>query len=316
MRTTGARDLLLITMSHNVSFIGKTWWALMLLLRLLLLLLAGSTLFGDEQERFTCNAVQPCCSTVCFDAFSPVSVLRPWVLHLVLLCVPHALFAAYVVHEALPPPRDGGSPAPPPHLHPEREAPRFHCAYFLAVVLRVLLEVAFGAGQLLLFGLSVPQSFRCHEAPCAFGVECFVSRPTEKTMMLHLMLGLASLSVLLSLADLASTVKAAVTWRRRRRRREGSTEEEKSSAEDSGVPSTQRLGLAVETSWPPSPLGNEVPADFVLHSQLRPPLPPRPDRGPDPGTPTGGKRTDRDTVGTNWVQQADSRESPDKRAWV
>lgn len=280
----------------------------MLPLRLLVLLLAGSTLFSDEQDRFTCNTVQPCCSTVCFDAFSPVSAFRLWLFHLVLLCVPDALFATYVVHKVASPPHggfccDGGRGGSPvalgdsgssrlPRLRPAREAQRFHCAYFLAVMLRVLLEVVFAGGQFFLFGSSVPRSFRCHEAPCTFGVECYVSRPTEKTMMLHLMLGLASLSVLLGLADLATSTKAAVTWRRRRRRREASTEEKSAarstttSTEDSGVLSTRRLGLAVETPRTPSPFGTPVPAHFVLHSQLRPPLPPRPDRGPNPRTPT------------------------------
>jgi len=117
----------------------------MLALRLLLLLLAGSTLFGDEQERLVCNTVQPGCSTVCFDALAPVSVLRLWLVHLVLLCLPHALFATYVVHRVLP--------------------RRFYCAYFLVVLLRILLEVVFAAGQFLLFGSSVPRRFLCYEAP-------------------------------------------------------------------------------------------------------------------------------------------------------
>ncbi|XP_034411360.1 gap junction delta-4 protein-like [Cyclopterus lumpus] len=226
----GARDLLFITMSHNVSFVGKTWWVLMLLLRLLVLLLAGSTLFGDEQERFICNTIQPGCSNVCFDVLAPVSVLRLWLVHLVLLCLPHALFATYVVHRVLPRSLRGGftlegsSESRQLHLHEapcrdpprERGAPRFYCAYFLVVLLRILLEVVFAAGQFFLFGLSIPKRFLCYEAPCMSGVECYVSRPTEKTVMLNFMLAVASLSVLLSLVDLASSVKAMVTWRRRR----------------------------------------------------------------------------------------------------
>ncbi|KAI4810294.1 hypothetical protein KUCAC02_019133 [Chaenocephalus aceratus] len=64
----GARDLLFITISQNVSFMGKTWWMLMLVLRLPAVLLAGFTLFSDEQETFVCNTIQPGCSNVCFDA--------------------------------------------------------------------------------------------------------------------------------------------------------------------------------------------------------------------------------------------------------
>ncbi|XP_044074290.1 gap junction delta-4 protein-like [Siniperca chuatsi] len=236
-----ATDLLFITISHNVSFMGKTWWMLMLVLRLLVLLLAGFTLFSDEQERFICNTIQPGCSNVCFDVFAPVSVFRLWLFHLILLCLPHVLFATYVMHKVLSHPSSGGfysyrsrggSPftlenssssrelslhkAPLHELPREWQVPRFYCAYFLVVVLRILIEVVFGAGQFFLFGLSISKSFLCYEAPCTSGVECYISRPTEKTLMLNFMLGVVSLSILLSLVDLVSSMKAMVRWRRKR----------------------------------------------------------------------------------------------------
>ncbi|XP_029380736.1 gap junction delta-4 protein-like [Echeneis naucrates] len=227
----GPRELLFITISHNVSFMGKTWWMLMLVFRLLVVLLAGFSVFSDEQDRFICNTLQPGCSNVCFDVFAPVSVLRLWLFHLVLLCLPHVLFATYVVHKLFSyvewssafrsDQSRGGSPlflkssSSSGEQEPSREGgtPRFHCAYILAVILRILLEVAFGACHFFLVGLSVPKSFFCYEAPCSSGVECFVSRPTEKTLMLNFMLGVASLSVLLSLVDLGSSMKAMVRWR-------------------------------------------------------------------------------------------------------
>lgn len=110
--------------------------------------------------------------------------------------------------------------------------PSFRCAYLLVVTARVLWEAAFAVGHFLFFGLSVPRSFLCYEAPCTSGVECYVSRPTEKTLMLHLMLGLAVLSVLLSLADLVGGARAALRFRRLR---EMSVSEETSKGEQSSV---------------------------------------------------------------------------------
>lgn len=213
----------------------------MLVLRLLVLLLAGFTLFSDEQERFICNTIQPGCSNVCFDVFAPVSVLRLWLFQLILLCLLHVLFATYVMHKVVAYPSagafyydrsQGGSPVSLENSSSSREifmhkaplrdlpcdwaAPRFYCAYLQVVILRILLEVVFGAGQFFLFGLSVPKSFLCYEAPCTSGVECYISRPTEKTMMLGFMLGVATLSILMSLVDLVSSIKAMVTWRRKR----------------------------------------------------------------------------------------------------
>lgn len=248
----------------------------MLAFRLLVLLLAGFTLFSDERERFICNTIQPGCSNVCFDLFAPVSVFRLWILHLTLLCLPHGLFAAYVVHKVLTRPNSGwfhcdrsrgGSPfsledssssrelslhkAPLHDLPPERAAPRFYRAYLQVIILRILIEVVFGGGQFFLFGLTVPKSFLCYEAPCTSGVECYISRPTEKSLMLNFMLAVASLSILLSLFDLVSSVNAMVAWRRQREMllEEISKGEQSSvfttttTAEDGNV-STRRISLS------------------------------------------------------------------------
>uniref|UniRef100_A0A8C4IEB7 Gap junction protein n=2 Tax=Dicentrarchus labrax TaxID=13489 RepID=A0A8C4IEB7_DICLA len=249
---------------------------LMLVLRLLVLLLAGFTLFSDEQERFICNTIQPGCSNLCFDAFAPVSVFRLWLFHLILLCLPHVLFVTYVMHKVLSYSHSGGfycdrsrggSPftlenssssreqslhkAPLHYLPREWVLPRFYCAYLLVVILRILLEVVFGAGQFFFFGLSVPKSFLCYEAPCTSGVECYISRPTEKTLMLNFMLGVASLSILLSLVDLVSSMKAMVRWRRKREmlmeemnKGEQSSMFTTTTTEDSDVLLTRRTSLS------------------------------------------------------------------------
>ncbi|KAI3374224.1 hypothetical protein L3Q82_006073 [Scortum barcoo] len=352
---------------------GKTWWMLMLVLRLLVLLLAGFTLFSDEQERFICNTIQPGCSNVCFDVFAPVSILRLWFFHLVLLCLPHVLFAAYVAHKVLSnlyfggfycDRSGGGSPftlensSSSLRKAPLHEPPRFYCTYFLVITLQILLEIVFGAGQFFLFGLSVPKSFLCYEAPCTSGVECYISRPTEKTLMLNFMLGVSSASILLSLADLVSSVRAMVRWRRRREMfMEEMSKGEQSSmftamttTEDSdrrvSLSGSSRNGLKdaklsggamikagesandkrpeskdhrADVSRPPTPISTPVPPHFVLHSHLRPPLSPRPDKGPapNPGVPVGVKKLGQyGPAGANSGQQSDSSESQDKRAWV
>ncbi|XP_033960796.1 gap junction delta-3 protein-like [Pseudochaenichthys georgianus] len=373
----GARDLLFITISQNVSFVGKTWWMLMLVLRLPAVLLAGFTLFSDEQETFVCNTIQPGCSNVCFDAFAPVCVFRLWLFHLTFLCLPHVLFVTYVMHRVWSnrhfvgfywDRKRGGSPftlenssrevslhkAPLHDLPHDVGAPRFYCTYFLVVILRILLEMVFGAGQFLLFGLSVPKRFLCYETPCNSGVECYISKPTEKTLMLNFMLGVASLSILLSLVDLVSSTKATVRRRRQRERmmdemskgEQSSVFTTTSTTEDSdvvitrkisrcesskngfkderhAVPNGERTGTAndkspenkegeIETSPP-------IPTHYVLHSQLRPPQSPRPERGP----PTNARMLTPVAVGKQVTavkehsgQQSDGSDNQDKRAWV
>ncbi|KAL3055658.1 hypothetical protein OYC64_018353 [Pagothenia borchgrevinki] len=379
----GAGDLLFITISQNVSFMGKTWWMLMLVLRLPVVLLSGFTLFSDEQETFVCNTIQPGCSNVCFDAFAPVSIFRLWFFHLMFLCLPHVLFATYVMHKVWSNPhfggfycdrKRGGSPftlenssrevslhkAPLHDLPHDLGAQRFYCTYFLVVILRIVLEMVFGACQFLLFGLSVPKSFLCYETPCNSGVECYISKPTEKTLLLNFMLGVASLSILLSLVDLVSTMKAMMRWRRHRemmmdemsKGEQSSVFTTTSTTEDSDVVTTRKISRcesskngfkderhAVPNGEPlhkkvnngtandKSPENKEgqietsppIPTHYVLHSQLRPPQSPRPERGP----PTNSRmqtpvavRKQVTPVKEHSGQQSDSSDNQDKRAWV
>ncbi|XP_072220268.1 gap junction delta-4 protein-like [Leuresthes tenuis] len=385
----GAVDLFFITICHNVSFIGKSWWILMLLSRLLVLLLAGFTLFSDEQERFICNTIQPGCSNACYDTFAPVSVLRLWLLQLILLGLAHLMFATYVMHKVWSfsyfqgfccDGSRGGSPSTLENssreaslhkapLHDPREwgLPRFNGAYLLVVILQILLEAICCAGQFYLFGTTIPKSFLCYEAPCTSGVECYISRPTEKTLMLNFMLVVASLSVLLSLADLVSSVKGIVSWRRKSDKlMEEISKGEQSSmfttttvTEDTdtllikrispGVSSKmnglrdKRCAAAVElndellntkmnggpalktcesadegskesrtdASRLPSSMSTSVPSQFILHSQLNPPVSKR------KTTTTGVKKLGQYTpFGGNSGQPSGSCLPQDKRAWV
>ncbi|KAM4604704.1 gap junction delta-4 protein-like [Polymixia lowei] len=355
-----AVDLLFITINHNVSFMGKTWWMLMVVLRLFVVLLAGFTLFSDEQERFVCNTIQPGCSNVCFDLFAPVSLLRLWLFHIILLCLPHLVFATHVTHEVLSNCNFGAENARTSQgsrhcymlesFSSSRETslhrlprdwmmPSFHCGYFLVVILHILLEAAFIAGQFFLFGFFIPKSFLCYEAPCISGVECYISRPTEKTLMLNIMLGIAALSILLSLFDLGSSMKTMA--RKREMLMEEMSKGEQSSvftttsgAEDTDVLFTKKTvsngnlkndvkdekvmasnvpndllpnlktGVSIDEKGsefkdtkvdiPHSakPMGSPVPGHFVLPGHLKPPLSPRPERGPPPaGTRSLGQDT-------------------------
>ncbi|CAL8282611.1 unnamed protein product [Boreogadus saida] len=233
----GMLDAVLVAISHNISFVGKTWWLLMVGLRLIVVLLAGFTLFSDEQERFVCDTIQPGCSNVCFDLSAPVSLFRLWLLHVVLLSLPHLVSSFVVIIIIIIIIIFLGRTPPPQCVRP---VPSFHHAYLLVVTVHILMEAAFVAGHVLSFGLFIPRSFLCYEAPCASGVRCYVSRPTEKTLMLGLMLGLACLSVALSLVDLVAGARRALR-RRRRRRGETSVSEEMGKGEQSSASSTVDL---------------------------------------------------------------------------
>uniref|UniRef100_A0A4W5KB03 Gap junction protein n=1 Tax=Hucho hucho TaxID=62062 RepID=A0A4W5KB03_9TELE len=74
--------------------------------------------------------------------------------------------------------------------------------YVIQVVFRNVLEIGFLAGQYFLYGFNVPGMFECDRYPCVKEVECYVSRPTEKTVFLIFMFAVSGICVLLNLAEL------------------------------------------------------------------------------------------------------------------
>ena len=57
------------------------------------------------------------------------------------------------------------------------------------VFFRLASEATFGILQLWLFGYKVKELFKCQGFPCPHVVDCFISRPAEKTIFLNFMLG-------------------------------------------------------------------------------------------------------------------------------
>ncbi|NXT96908.1 CXD4 protein, partial [Buphagus erythrorhynchus] len=214
------------------SLVGKIWLMLIILLRMAVVVLAGYPLYQDEQERFVCNTLQPGCSNVCYDLFSPVSHFRFWLIQTVSILLPYAAFSIYVLHKVAmymvrmhclghecKSNKGLSSPKEVKELCRSTVVNRVDCgadslrvlnfsgAYTVHLFIRTLLEVAFAAVQYFLFGFVVPDRFSCYHSPCTSAVDCYISRPTEKSIMMIFIWGVSSLSFLLSLADLVCALR-------------------------------------------------------------------------------------------------------------
>ncbi|XP_044033253.1 gap junction delta-4 protein isoform X2 [Siniperca chuatsi] len=211
----------------------------MIFLRILILLFAGYPLYQDEQERFVCNTIQPGCANVCYDLFSPISLFRFWLVQLITLCLPYIIFIIYVVHKVsngLTVDLNSSSHIKTLQLfniHQEsfnktsvnkmplvaerRWARCFTGAYILHLMFRTLLEAGFGAAHYYLFGFYIPRRFLCQHPPCTTQVDCYVSRPTEKTVMLNFMLGVAALSLFLNVLDFICAIKRSMRQKSKRK---------------------------------------------------------------------------------------------------
>ncbi|KAI3352224.1 hypothetical protein L3Q82_005587 [Scortum barcoo] len=76
------------------------------------------------------------------------------------------------------------------------------CIYVLHLLARFFLEVAFLYGQYTLYGFAVPATYMCSALPCPNKVDCFVSRPTEKTIFLLIMYAVSLLCLALNIWEM------------------------------------------------------------------------------------------------------------------
>ncbi|XP_013884974.1 gap junction gamma-2 protein [Austrofundulus limnaeus] len=74
--------------------------------------------------------------------------------------------------------------------------------YVLQLMSRAIFEIAFLAGQYLLYGFRVNPSFVCNRVPCPHRVDCFISRPTEKTIFLLIMYVVSCLCLVLNVCEM------------------------------------------------------------------------------------------------------------------
>ncbi|KAI5107354.1 gap junction gamma-1 protein [Silurus meridionalis] len=74
--------------------------------------------------------------------------------------------------------------------------------YVIQLLSRVAFEVSFLFGQYVLYGFEVAPSYVCTRSPCPHTVDCFVSRPTEKTIFLLIMYAVSALCLLLTVLEI------------------------------------------------------------------------------------------------------------------
>ncbi|XP_051635086.1 gap junction alpha-3 protein isoform X3 [Manacus candei] len=74
--------------------------------------------------------------------------------------------------------------------------------YVFNIVFKTLFEVGFIVGQYFLYGFELKPVYQCSRSPCPHTVDCFISRPTEKTIFIIFMLVVASVSLLLNMLEI------------------------------------------------------------------------------------------------------------------
>ncbi|KAA0708367.1 Gap junction [Triplophysa tibetana] len=205
-------DLLDKVQSHS-TVIGKIWMSVLFIFRILVLGAAAEDVWGDEQSSLVCNTLQPGCENVCYDWQFPISHIRFWVMQIIFVSTPTLLYlghAMQVIHQENKL-REKMKSLVEGHMlkSPKYTDPTGHIkikgnllgSYLTQLFIKILLETAFIVGQYYLYGFIMLPKFTCSQSPCPYTVECFMSRPTEKTIFIIFMLVVACVSLLLNVIE-------------------------------------------------------------------------------------------------------------------
>ncbi|XP_068564326.1 gap junction protein, alpha 11 isoform X1 [Cebidichthys violaceus] len=208
--------------SHS-TVIGKVWLTVLFVFRILVLRTGADKVWGDEQSDFVCNTLQPGCENVCYDLAFPISHVRFWVLQIIAVATPKLLYLGHVLHvihiekkmkERMKRQAEMDDQASL-FLRRAYKVPKYTKStgkisirgsllrsYVLHLVAKIVLEVLFLVGQYFLYGFTLQTRYVCSRFPCPHKVDCFLSRPTEKSVIIWFMLVSALISLLLSLIEL------------------------------------------------------------------------------------------------------------------
>ncbi|KAM8831641.1 connexin 32.3 [Spinachia spinachia] len=198
--------------SHS-TVIGKIWMSVLFLFRIMVLGAGAESVWGDEQSGFVCNTQQPGCENVCYDWTFPISHIRFWVLQIIFVSTPTLVYlghAVHVIHEEkkmrdrmLTP--NGSRVCKLPKYTNEVGKVTIKGnllgSYMTQLVFKIFIEAGFIVGQYYLYGFVMVPMFPCSQTPCPFTVECYMSRPTEKTIFIIFMLVVACVSLFLNFLE-------------------------------------------------------------------------------------------------------------------
>ncbi|KAL0984757.1 hypothetical protein UPYG_G00146520 [Umbra pygmaea] len=209
--------------------VGKIWLTILFIFRMLVLGVAAEDVWNDEQADFICNTEQPGCRNVCYDLAFPISLIRYWVLQVIFVSSPSLVYMGHALYRlrALEKERQKKKVLLRRELEMvdvemvaarktiEREMRQLEQGklnkaplsgsllrtYVAHIVTRSAVEVGFMIGQYVLYGFQLYPLFKCEREPCPNAVDCYISRPTEKSVFMVFMQCIAGVSLFLNILE-------------------------------------------------------------------------------------------------------------------
>ncbi|XP_059201809.1 gap junction alpha-3 protein-like [Centropristis striata] len=276
---------------EHSTVVGKVWLTVLFIFRILILSAATEKVWGDEQSGFICDTKQPGCENVCYDITFPISHVRFWVLQIIFVSTPTLIYLGHILHLVRMEDKRREKEKTREHtVQSDKQAlimsaklkkalvrddkGRVHLqgellrTYVFNVIFKTLFEVGFIVAQYLLYGFELRPMYTCDRPPCPNVVNCYISRPTEKTIFIIFMLGVASVSLFLNLIELYhlgfTKCRQGITFRR------GERSCEAAEVAVPYAPGYDDYFHQVQPPYPPAPSYNLSPLSDGTDSSCHP----------------------------------------------
>ncbi|KAM4632969.1 gap junction Cx32.2 protein-like [Polymixia lowei] len=215
--------------SHS-TVVGKVWMSVLFLFRLFILAAGLDNVWGDEQANMDCNTHSPGCRNACYDSSFPMSHRRFWVLQILFVSSPTLIYLGHVLlvirrenklRRRTEQKYDKNGLVKAPKYSDEHGKVQIKgtllVSYMAQLFIKILLEVAFIVGQYYLYGfLFMPPKITYVGYPCRIAVECFINRPTEKSIFIVFMLVVSFFSLFLNIVEVFYLTISKIGFRKRR----------------------------------------------------------------------------------------------------
>ncbi|KAL2081917.1 hypothetical protein ACEWY4_021735 [Coilia grayii] len=222
----GFLSKLLHKVQIHSTVVGKVWMTVLFVFRIMVLGAGVEKVWGDEQSNMVCDTKRAGCRNMCYDQAFPISHVRFWVMQIIFVSTPTLVYLAHVLHiihqekkmrEKLQNNSETKTLKVPKYTNEKGKTfirGVLFRSYMINLVVRVLLETAFIIGQYYLYGFVLYPKVECRSYPCYEKVECFMSRPKEKTLFILFMLVVSCVSLLLNIIEIIYLLCARVERRR------------------------------------------------------------------------------------------------------
>lgn len=221
---------LLDKVQAHSTIVGKVWLTVLFVFRLLILVAGIDKVWGNEQSSMECNSGSPGCKNLCYDRAFPISHMRFWVFQIIFVSIPTLVYLGHVLHvihkekklrrKLLGKSLTNGLMKRPKYTDDNGKVHirgSLLASYMANILFKILFEVGFIVGQYYLYGFFLPLKILCEGYPCKQRVECFISRPTEKSIFIIFMLAMACVSLLLNVVEMLHLVGTSLGRGRKRR---------------------------------------------------------------------------------------------------